>query len=171
MAGGRQRAEGFVEYVDARRSHLRRTAYLVCGDWHAAEDLVQTALIKLYTAWPRVYRDGSEDAYVRRIIVRAHLDERRRPWRRESVGLDGYDVAEPDGISFEDTDALLSALKALPRGQRITLVLRYWCGLSIEATANDMKCSTGTVKSQTARAIARLRTILTTDELMTEGQP
>lgn len=93
MSRGRKRAEGFVEYVDARRSYLRRTAYLVCGDWNAAEDLVQTALIKLYAAWPRLYRDRSHDAYARRIIIRAHIDECPRPWRREKIGLDGFDVA------------------------------------------------------------------------------
>lgn len=170
MFGGQQsRAEGFVEYVDARRPQLRRTAYLVCGDWHAAEDLVQTALIKLYAAWPRIKREGSEDAYVRRILVRAHLDERRRPWRRETVELDGFDVPAPETVSFEDGDALMAALKSLPHRQRATVVLRYWCGLSIEETARDLGCSTGTVKSQTARAITSLRAALSSaDDLLTE---
>ncbi|WP_232827340.1 SigE family RNA polymerase sigma factor [Jiangella endophytica] len=167
MSRGQTRADGFVAYVDARRAYLRRVAYLVCGDWHAAEDLVQTALMKLYAAWPRIHTDGAEDAYVRRIIVRAHLDEKRRPWRRERIGLDGIDAAAPEALSLEDSDALVTALKALPQRQRATVVLRYWCGLSVEETADDLGCSTGTVKSQTARAMAGLRVSLSTDDATT----
>ncbi|AYY12308.1 SigE family RNA polymerase sigma factor [Actinobacteria bacterium YIM 96077] len=170
MARSQTRADEFVAYVSARRGYLRRTAYLVCGDWHAAEDLVQTALIKLYAVWPRIHREGAEDAYVRRIIVRAHLDEKRRPWRREKVGLDGFDVAAPEAVSFEDSDALVAAMKTLPERQRATLVLRYWCGLSVEEAASDLNCSTGTVKSHTSRAVANLRAILSTDELAEERQ-
>lgn len=168
MAKRRARTDEFVAYVDARRGYLRRVAYLVCGDWHAAEDLVQTALVKLYGAWPRIHIDGAEDAYVRRIIVRAHLDERRRPWRREKAGLDGFDRAAPEAVSLEDSDALLTAMKALPERQRATVVLRYWCELSVEETAQDLGCSTGTVKSQTARAVASLRKALSADEVTTE---
>ena len=78
----------FSEYVAARRAQLRRTAYLLCGDSHRAEDLVQTVLMKLYVAWPRVRRGegdsgGNVDAYARRMLVNAHIDETRRPWRRE----------------------------------------------------------------------------------------
>ncbi|RIQ18409.1 SigE family RNA polymerase sigma factor [Jiangella rhizosphaerae] len=167
MSGRQARADEFVAYVDARRPYLRRVAYLVCGDWHAAEDLVQTALIKLYAAWPRIHTDGAEDAYVRRIIVRAHLDETRRPWRRERLGLDGVDAAAPEALSLEDSDALVTALKGLPERQRATVVLRYWCGLSVEETADDLGCTTGTVKSQTARAMAGLRTALSTDDVTT----
>lgn len=167
MSGRQTRADEFVAYVDARRSYLRRVAYLVCGDWHAAEDLVQTALIKLYAAWPRIHTEGAEDAYVRRIIVRAHLDERRRPWRRERIGLDGVDAAEPVSLSYEDNDALITALKALPQRQRATVVLRYWVGLSVEETADDLGCSAGTVKSQTSRAMAGLRTSLSSDDVTT----
>ncbi|WP_240477188.1 SigE family RNA polymerase sigma factor [Jiangella muralis] len=167
MSRRHARADEFVAYVDARRGYLRRVAYLVCGDWHAAEDLVQTALIKLYAAWPRIHTDGAEDAYVRRIIVRAHLDEKRRPWRRERIGLDGIDAAAPETLSLEDSDALIGALKALPQRQRATVVLRYWCGLSVEETADDLGCTTGTVKSQTARAMAGLRASLSTDDVTT----
>ncbi|NEE02692.1 SigE family RNA polymerase sigma factor [Phytoactinopolyspora halotolerans] len=165
------RADEFVEYVNARRGYLRRAAYLVCGDWHLAEDLVQTALVKLYAAWPRIHTDGAEDAYARRIIVRAYLDEKRRPWRREKVGLDGFDEAAPEALSLEDNDALLTALKALPQRQRATIVLRYWFELSVEETASDLNCSTGTVKSQTARAIASLRTTLSADDMTMERRP
>ncbi|HEX6196605.1 MAG TPA: SigE family RNA polymerase sigma factor [Jiangellaceae bacterium] len=167
MRGRKSRDDEFTRYVSARRTYLRRTAYLVCGDWHLAEDLVQSALVKLYAAWPRIQRQGAEDAYARRIIVRAFLDEKRRPSRRERPGLDGLDRAQPEPLSFEDNDALVTALKALPERQRTTIVLRYWSGLSVEETAADLGCSTGTVKSQTARAIRSLRELLSLDDVPT----
>ena len=80
------RDDEFSAFVAARQTHLRRIAYAVCGDWHRADDLLQTALVKLYVAWPRLHRDGREEAYTRQIIVRANIDERRRPWRRERPG-------------------------------------------------------------------------------------
>ena len=155
-----QRDAEFTAYVAARRGHLRRTAFLLCGDWHAAEDLVQTTLAKLYAAWPRVRKDASPEAYARRTLVRVHIDELRRPWRRELRAAPMPDVAANRGISVEDRQSLLAALAELPVGQRQVVVLRYWLGLSIEETANDLGCSTGTVKSQTARAVARLRGVL-----------
>jgi RNA polymerase sigma-70 factor (sigma-E family) len=168
--GNKSRTDEFVTFVAARRQYLRRTAYLVCGDWHMAEDLVQTALVKLYVAWPRIRREGAEDAYARRTIVRAYLDERRRPWRRERIGLDGVDPVQGASLSYEDSDALLTALKALPARQRATIVLRYWCGLSVDEAAAELGCSAGTVKSQSARAMASLRGLLSSDDVTTEGQ-
>lgn len=165
------RAADFTAYVDARRGYLRRTAYLICGDWDAADDLVQTALARLYVAWNRIRAEGAQDAYVRKIIVRAHLDEKRRPWRREYPGIEHIDVAEPDKPSVEDRDALLNALRELPRQQRATVVLRYWCGLSVEETAHELGCPPNTVKSYTARALARLRTSLALEEWGHERQP
>ena len=92
------RDDGFTAYVAGRRAHLFRTAYLLCGDPHRAEDIVQTALAKLYVAWPRASRADSVDAYVRRVIINSHLDERRRPWRRESPTEDErLDRAAPAG--------------------------------------------------------------------------
>lgn len=156
-----ERDAEFTAYVAARRGHLRRTAFLLCGDWHAAEDLVQTALAKLYAAWPRVRKDASPEAYARRTLVRVHIDEMRRPWRRRELGAKPMpDIAADDGISVEDRQSLLAALAELSVGQRQVVVLRYWLGLSIEETANDLGCSTGTVKSQTARAVTRLRGVL-----------
>ncbi|HEX6339379.1 MAG TPA: SigE family RNA polymerase sigma factor [Jiangellaceae bacterium] len=167
MRGNNNRADEFVAFVAARRRYLRRTAYLICGDWHMAEDLVQTALVKLYSAWPRIRREGAEDAYARRTIVRAYLDERRRPWRREHIGLDGFDPVQRTPLPFEDSDALIRALKALPARQRATIVLRYWSGLSVDEAAAELGCSAGTVKSQTARAISTLRGLLSPDDDVT----
>jgi RNA polymerase sigma-70 factor (sigma-E family) len=158
-----ERDQAFTEYVAARRAHLRRTAYLICGDWHAAEDLVQMALTKLYAAWPRVSRRESVEAYARRIIVRAHIDERRRPWRRETPGMDGFDHAA-ERIDVEGRDALVRALGMLPLQQRRAVVLRHWYGLSVRETAADLGCSEGSVKSHTARGMAALRSMLSSEE-------
>ena len=141
-----------------RQARLRRVAYAVCGDWDRAEDLLQTALTKLYVAWPRIRRDGREDAYVRQIIVRANLDEVRRPWRRrESSGLEGVDVATDGAAGVEERSELLDALLALPEMQRKVVVLRHWLGLSVDETAADLRISPGTVKSHSHRALAALQ--------------
>ena len=154
------RDAAFTEFVLARRTHLRRVAFAICGDWHRAEDILQTALVKLYVAWPRVQRDGREEAYVRQIIVRANIDEHRRPWRREQPGLDGYDVATSEGASLEDRSELFEALQQLPPMQRRTVVLRHWLGLSVEKTATELGISQGTVKSHSSRGLERLQDVL-----------
>jgi len=168
---GDRRDDEFSEYVVARRARLLQTAYLITADWQLAEDVVQTALTKLYVAWPRVRRDGNVDAYVRRIIVNCHADERRRPWRRERWSLDGTDPAADPAASPEDRAVIISALGELPRGQRRTVVLRYFLGLSVEETASDLGCSTGTVKSQTSHALRKLEVLLspTFDQRTGEG--
>jgi len=151
----------FTAYVAARQGHLRRVAYAVVGDWALAEDVLQTALAKLYVAWPRLHRDGREDAYVRQIIVRCHLDERRRGWfRRERPGLDGHDGPGRAPLPLEESSALFDALQELPPMQRRVVVLRHWLGLSVEETAADLQISTGTVKSYSHRALDRLRTTM-----------
>jgi RNA polymerase sigma-70 factor (sigma-E family) len=157
------REQTYVEFVTARQTHLRRIAYAICGDWHQAEDVLQTALTKLYVAWPRVQRGGTEEAYVRRIIVRANVDEHRRPWRREAPGLEGLDPAAAEHDPSDRT-ALFAALQALPAMQRKTVVLRHWLQLSVEETAQELGISTGTVKSHSARALARLQAVLTLEE-------
>lgn len=161
----------YVEFVASRQQHLRRVAYAVCGDWHRADDLLQTALTKLYVAWPRVHRDGVPDAYVRRIIVRSNVDEARRPWRRERSGLDGHDRAAEQGTSVEERSALFDALQALPEMQRRTVVLRYWLGLSVEETAADLGISTGTVKSHCSRGLTALHRVLAEPTAAAQGRP
>lgn len=154
----------FTEFVETHRTRLRRIAFLVSGDWHTAEDLLQTALIKLYAAWPRVRRDGTEEAYVRTIIVRAHVDERRRPWRRERSGLPLNEPAARTGLPPEDRFALLDALHALPAMQRKAVLLRHWLGLSVEETARTLGIRAGTVKSHTSRGLESLQQQLRTSE-------
>jgi RNA polymerase sigma-70 factor (sigma-E family) len=150
--------EAFVAYVAARRRHLLATAYLLCGDWHRAEDLVQTALIKLYQAWPRVRRKGRVEAYVRTVLVRSGIDAGRRAWNRERTvdRLPDLPAAET-AAGFEERDQIVAALATLPSRQRATVVLRFWLDLSVEQTAAELGVSSGTVKSQTAKALASLR--------------
>lgn len=154
------RDAAFSEFVRARRTHLRRVAYGCCGDWHKADDLVQTALLKLYVAWPRVRRDGGEEAYARTIIVRAGIDESRRPWRRERAGLPAVDEHAREPLPVEERDALFEALQALPPMQRRAVLLRHWLGLSVAETAQELGVTTGTVKSHTSRGLASLQDVL-----------
>lgn len=168
---GVTRDDGFTAYVAGRRAHLFRAAYLLCGDPHRAEDIVQTALAKLYVAWPRASRADSIDAYVRRIIINSHLDEHRRPWRRESpVEEDRLDRAAPTGVTTEDSDALWHALRQLGPKQRRVVVLRHYWGLSVEETAADLGVSPGTVKSQTSAALEKLRATLMADTISPGGR-
>ncbi|HEX3298121.1 MAG TPA: SigE family RNA polymerase sigma factor [Nocardioides sp.] len=139
------REQAYVEFVTARQTHLRRIAYAICGDWDRADDLLQAALVKLYVAWPRVQRLGSEDAFVRRIIVRANVDEHRGSGRHQIPGAEGHGGA-----------TLFEALQALPAVQRKTVVLRHWLGLSVEETAEELGISPGSVRSHASRALASL---------------
>ncbi|RAO17306.1 SigE family RNA polymerase sigma factor [Micromonospora noduli] len=151
--------EGYRDYVGARLESLRRTAYLLCGDWHTADDLVSTALVKLLRHWPRVSAMDSPDAYVRRTLLRVWLDERRRPWRREAAWAEVPEQAAAAGGTDGAADRLtiLALLAELPPRRRAVLVLRYFCDLSVEETARELDCTAGTVKSQSARAIEALR--------------
>ena len=163
------RDQAFEEYVVARRPRLYRTAYLLCGDPHRAEDLVQTALTRVYVAWARAERSDSVDAYVRRALVNASIDESRRPWRRERPSeAAGEDEVVHDAC-HGDHDDLWTALRSLSPGQRRVVVLRHYWGLSVEETAADLGVSTGTVKSQTADAIRHLRVALATADTHPRG--
>ncbi|MFB9853968.1 SigE family RNA polymerase sigma factor [Micromonospora andamanensis] len=158
MAGLPVDYEGYREYVAARLDPLRRTAYLLCGDWHTADDLVSTALVKLLRHWRRVSAMDNPDAYVRRTLLRVWLDERRRPWRREDAWSEVPDRAvNPAVEGTADRLAILALLAELPPRRRAVLVLRYFCDLSVEETARELGCTPGTVKSQAARAIETLR--------------
>lgn len=152
------RDSDFTEFVAARRNKLYRTAVLLCGDPHQAEDIVQQALTKLYGAWSRVARLDNVDAYVRRIVVNAHLDEVRRPWQRERPDpLIELPTGPCPSASLEDADALWRALARLAPRQRQVVVLRHYWGLSVTETAEDLGISTGAVKSTTSDALERLR--------------
>ncbi|WP_432834196.1 SigE family RNA polymerase sigma factor [Dactylosporangium sp. CA-092794] len=154
----------FREFATAQMDQLRGLAYLTCGDWQLAEDAVCTALAKLYTRWRKVDRP---DSYARTMVVRAAVDEVRRPWwRREHTAGDA--LPEPpahDGTSaMVDRLTVLEALRALPVQQRAVLVLRYLEGRSVQETAEALRCPEGTVKTNTARGLNRLRQWLGVDE-------
>jgi RNA polymerase sigma-70 factor (sigma-E family) len=151
----------FTEFVAARQRRLRRIAYALCGDPHRAEDLLQTALTKLYVAWPRLRHEGEVEAYVRRIMVSVNIDESRRPWRRERASAHLPDRAAREGVPVEERSALFAALQALPDQQRKVVILRHWLGLSVRETAAELRISEGTVKSHSHRGLAALEAALT----------
>ncbi|GAB3433139.1 SigE family RNA polymerase sigma factor [Actinophytocola sediminis] len=166
--------EDFAEYFAARRDAVRRSAYLLCGDWHRADDLAQTAFVALHRRWRKVRDRAALDAYVRKTLVRAVIDESRRPWRRErfvdelpETARPGDDGAGEVGETVANRTALLDGLRRVPPRQRAVLVLRYFEGLDVSATAEALKCSEGTVKSQTSRGLTALREALgdTLDDL------
>lgn len=153
--------ESFVAFAQGARERLRRTAYLMCGDWDRASDHVQEGLIRVYVAWPRLEKAGREHAYARKAVVSAVLDAARRRSSRELVvGTDADRPAEGDlADAVTSRAALLAALAELPPRQRACVVLRYFEDLSVADTAAVLGCSQGTVKSQTARALDRLRSL------------
>ncbi|MEO6266591.1 MAG: SigE family RNA polymerase sigma factor [Nocardioidaceae bacterium] len=148
----------FAAYMQARQPSLLRTAYLLTGDRHTAEDLVQTSFAKLYLSWERVQRRELVDGYVRRILVNEHSSLWRRPFKRREI-VSG-DVPETHAVDRPDTGesaALWAFVQTLPRKQRAVIVLRYYEDLSEAETADVLGISVGTVKSQASRAIAAMR--------------
>ena len=152
---------GFRAFVDARSSALLRTAWMLTGDGQLAEDLLQAALARTWPHWRRV-RDGQPEAYVRRVMVNLQAAWWRRRWRGEQPSDD-----VPDGLVGGDPFAavderllLTAALRALPLRQRQVVVLRYYEDLSEHEVAAVMGCSAGTVKSQAAKGLAKLRVAL-----------
>jgi RNA polymerase sigma-70 factor (sigma-E family) len=150
----------FAEFAVAASPRLRRTAFLLCGDWHTAEDLAQTTLAKLFVACRRIRRMDSVDAYATRALVNTYLTDRRRKRSNElPVGELPEIPVEPDGPELRI--ALMRALAGLPPGGRaVVVMMRYWADMSIDQIAAALGCSPGTVKSQCARALARLRPLL-----------
>jgi RNA polymerase sigma-70 factor (ECF subfamily) len=162
-AGGRLE-DDFRDFVAARSTALLRTAYLLSGDWGAAEDLLQVALTKTYLAWRRLGRIDAVEPYARRVLVNTATSWWRRRWHgeRPTEVLPEQPVA--DGLdACLERDALWRHVKALPARQRAVLVLRFFEDLSEVDTAALLGVSVGTVKSQCARALATLRARLGED--------
>ena len=152
----------FAAYLAARQPSLLRTAYLLTGNRHDAEDLVQTAFAKLYLSWDRVRNHGSMDGYVRRILVNEHNSLWRRAWKRrehtaEDTVLHALDKPHHDPHDDGVGAALWEVVQTLPRKARAVVVLRYYEEMSEAETAAVLGISVGTVKSQTSRALAALR--------------
>lgn len=155
-----EQESAFDAFVVARGGALRRTAYLLCGDWHQAEDLVQTALAKVYVRWHRIRDPDAVHAYVRQIVARAFMDMyRKRSSREQPIG----EIPEVTQSRDGDPDtrlALLAALAQVSPGCRAVLVLRFWEDLSIEQTAQLLGRKSGSVRASTTRGLEQLRTIL-----------
>jgi RNA polymerase sigma-70 factor (sigma-E family) len=152
----------FAAYLGARQASLLRTAYLLTGNRHDAEDLVQTAFAKLYLSWDKVRDQGSIDGYLRRILVNEHNSLWRRAWKRrehtaEDETLHRLERPHHDTMDEGTGRALWEAVQTLPRRARAVVVLRYYEEMSEAETAAVLGISVGTVKSQTSRALAALR--------------
>jgi RNA polymerase sigma-70 factor (sigma-E family) len=148
----------FEAYFAERVARLRRSAYLLTGNWHDAEDVVQTTFVRLYSVWHRV-REDTADAYVRKVLANVYLSSRRgQPGRERPV------PELPDGPAADPLPdvrlGLREALAALTPSQRTVVVLRYWEGMSVAETAAAVGISAGTVKSQTHRAVLAMRPYL-----------
>ncbi|WP_037560006.1 SigE family RNA polymerase sigma factor [Spirillospora albida] len=145
----------FREWAAVRLPALLRYAHLLTGDRHQAEDVVQTALVRMLVAWPRVQRKDDPEGYARRTITRLAIDSRKARWRER---LTDAPPERPVGPApDEDRWEMWEALAALPRRQRAVVVLRYYEDLSEEQIADVLGCSRGTVKSQASKALAKLR--------------
>ena len=154
----------FVEYVNAHMVQLRRTAYLLCGDWVRGDDIVQRALTDVYVRWPKVRAADNVDAYVRTVLVHRFIDDRRRGWARVRLVPTVPERAAPDASDLATGLDLRSSLAGLPPRQRAVLVLRFFCDMSVEQTAVALGCATGTVKSQTSLGLAAMRRLLASTE-------
>src|SRR4051812_14182522 len=150
----------YLAYVHGRIPTLRRVAYLLSGDEHEADDLVQETLTKLYARWPRIAGVQNVDGYVHTMLVRAFLDDRRRGWWKVRLfGGAPEPPPAPDG-SPEDRTLVRAALAQVPPRQQAVLVLRYLCDRPVAEVARILGCSEGTVKSQTSHGLNHLRRIL-----------
>lgn len=158
MAARDNLEEEFREFVAARSAALLRTAYLLAGDWATAEDLLQTTLTKTYLAWKRLGGIEAVEPYARRVLVNTSTSWWRRRWHGERPTEVLPERAGPDEIEQQvERDMLWRHLRALPTRQRAVLVLRFYEDLSEAQTAALLNISTGTVKSQTSRALGTLR--------------
>jgi RNA polymerase sigma-70 factor (sigma-E family) len=164
--GGGDGGDGFEEFVAAAGPRLVRVAWLLTGDTHLAEDLVQTALAKVWPKWHRI-KDEHPEAYVRKTLVTTHNSWWRRRWRGELPHGEMPDraAAGPDAYAGVELESLLgTAVRALPVRQRAVVVLRFFEDLSVEETAELLGCTPGTVKSQSAKAMRTLRAALPVKE-------
>ncbi|WP_034086872.1 SigE family RNA polymerase sigma factor [Streptacidiphilus albus] len=148
-------------FIEGGRDRLFRSAFLLCGDRHEADDLVQSTLLKVVMAWRRLERIDNVEAYTRRTLMSVFIASRRRMWRRETPHADLPErparVAGAPDPGSELTQAVLTALAGLPVKQRAVLVLRYWEDLTVEATAEALNMRPGTVRSHASRGIATMR--------------
>lgn len=162
MAAAHQHDDLFDHFARSRRRSLHLEAYRLCGDWHLAEDLVQVTLHKIQTRWHALDHHSQLDAYSKTTLRRTYLSERRKlRWSSEISLADVPDRAFVQGsMHMEDRMILFDALKDLGQRQREVVLFRYWQDLSVDETATILGCSASTVRSQSCRALAHLRSTL-----------
>jgi RNA polymerase sigma-70 factor (sigma-E family) len=152
----------FTAFAEAAAPRLRRTAFLMCRDWHLAQDLTQITLAKMYVSWKRIWRTANLEAYSRRVLIHVLFDQKRR---RSDTEIASATIPEAPGRSGQDGSAelritLVDALATLPQRDRAIVVLRYWEDHSVETVADLLDVSPAVVKTQSARSLARLRQLL-----------
>ena len=162
--GSSARADDFDAYVRASERQHKRLAFLLTGELHAAEDLLQAAYAKMYPHWGKVRSYDVPDAYLRRVMVSLRTSwwrrSRNREWSMSEVPAalePASDRSSDPDTTVAETQTLLVALRGLPERQRAAVVLRHWCDLSEADTAAAMGCSVGTVKSTTSKGLSHLR--------------
>ncbi|MEU7901317.1 SigE family RNA polymerase sigma factor [Actinoplanes sp. NPDC049118] len=160
----------YLAYVKGRVAALRRFAYLLCGDGHQADDLVQETFTKLYARWPRISRAENVDAYVHTMIVRSFLDEKRRGWWRVGLFASAPERPASEQAGVEERTVVRAALSQVPPRQQAVLVLRFLCDKPVDEVARILGCSAGTVKSQTSHGLNALRRILGDRIPVTDGE-
>jgi RNA polymerase sigma-70 factor (sigma-E family) len=170
----RRDAEEFTSFVLGSQPGLRRTAYLMCGDWQLASDFVQEAFIRVYRHWPRLRGEAEARSYARKALVSAVIDAKRRRSSTELPVEEVRDVEGPDDAErAADRELLTRCLGQVPARQRACLVLRYYDDLPVSEVATALGISEGTVKSQTARGLDALQAAFareTNDELLVSGK-
>jgi RNA polymerase sigma-70 factor (sigma-E family) len=157
----------FAEFAHAQAERLRTTAFMLCRDWHLAQDLTQTTLTKLFVGWRRAAAADNLVAYAQKILLRTYLDHRRR--RSSTEAATGI-VADAGYRHHPDLRlTMLDALAELPARDRAIVILRYFEDYSVEQTADVLDVPISVVKSQTKRSLAKLRELLAADQLALFG--
>ena len=151
--------EEFAEFAETASPQLRRTAFLLCGNWHTAEDLVQTTLAKVFVSWRKIRRRDAVRAYAARTLVNTYLADKRSK-RSSEILTDRFPERPVAPPAPETRMVVLGALAVLPPRSRAVVVLRYWEDMSVDQVAAHLGCSAGNVKSQSARALDKLRSLL-----------
>jgi len=153
----------FTAFVESAGTRLRRSAYLMCRDWHLAQDLTQQTFTKMYAAWPRIRTGTNLEAYSRRVLMNLVLDRSKRRSASEVVLADLPDRADQANSTPELRIALIEALARLSVEDRAVLVLRHAEDQSVDTVAMILNVSVSVVKMRNARALARLRAMLGDD--------
>jgi RNA polymerase sigma-70 factor (sigma-E family) len=156
--------EEFAEFAETASPQLRRTAFLLCGNWHTAEDLVQTTLAKVFVSWHKIRRRDAVRAYAARTLVNTYLADKRSK-RTAEIVTDRFPERPVEPPAPETRMVVLGALATLPPRARAVVVLRYWEDMSVDQAAAVLGCSPGNVKSLAAGALGKLRAVL--DETLT----